>query len=73
MTRNVFVRCKKKEIADEAAELSTIEGNLTTDEDPGFAAPGELDYRLKDDSPVFQKLPNWERIPFDKIGPRQRD
>lgn len=73
VTRNVFVRCEKKEIADEAAELSTIEGNLTTDEDPGFVAPGELDYRLKDDSPVFQKLPDWERIPYDKIGPRQRD
>jgi len=70
VTRNVFARCDTKELADEARDLGTIEGNLTTDEDPGFAAPEQLDFRLREDSAVFERLPEFERIPFDKVGPR---
>jgi hypothetical protein len=34
----------------------------------GFVAPDRGDFRLKDNSPVFQKLPGFKPIPFEKIG-----
>lgn len=69
--RNVFVRCDTRELASEARELSTIENNLSTDGDAGFVAPDELNFALQEDSPVFEKLPGFEPIPFDRIGPRR--
>lgn len=36
--------------------------------DPGFAAPGEMDFRIKADSPVWAT--GFQAIPFDKMGLR---
>ncbi len=68
VTGNVFWRCKKTELAKQAVKLGTIEGNVTTDADLRFADYGKLDLRLKKDSPVFEKLPGFKPIPFEKIG-----
>ncbi|MCC6444951.1 MAG: right-handed parallel beta-helix repeat-containing protein [Armatimonadetes bacterium] len=42
--------------------------NLITSDDPGFVDTASLNFRLKDDAPVYQKIPGFEKIPFEKIG-----
>lgn len=42
--------------------------NFVTDQDPGFVDMAKFDFRLRDDSVVFEKIPGFEKIPFDKIG-----
>jgi hypothetical protein len=44
--------------------------NLSLDSDPGFVDYG-VDFSLKKESPVFEKLPEFKAIPFDKIGPQK--
>lgn len=45
--------------------------NYITDKDPGFVDAARLVFQLNDDSEVYKKLPGFERIPFEKIGPRK--
>jgi hypothetical protein len=35
---------------------------------PGFVNPEKLDFRLKKDSIVFKKMPDFKQIPMEKIG-----
>ena len=42
--------------------------DLATYEEAGFVNAGALDFRLREDSRVFDDVPGFERIPFDKIG-----
>ena len=44
--------------------------NWETTADPGFADPANRNFALKPDSDVFQRLPGFQPIPFDKIGLR---
>jgi parallel beta-helix repeat protein len=44
--------------------------NFITDKDPGFVDAAQLDFRIVDSSAVFKELPRFQRIPFEKIGPR---
>jgi hypothetical protein len=44
--------------------------NLHTQKDPGFVDAARLNFALRDDSLVYQALPGFQRIPFEKIGPR---
>ena len=48
--------------------LIKVDGNFQTDKDPGFmdAASGNLN--LKTNAPVFDKIKNFPKIKFDKIG-----
>ena len=46
----------------------TVGENLVTDEDPGFVGAQQLDFRLRDDSIVFRRLPEFQPIPFEQIG-----
>ncbi len=41
-----------------------------TEGDPGFINMEEMNFNLKEDSPVFEM--GFEKIPFDEIGPRGR-
>jgi len=41
---------------------------LKTAAEAGFVAPEKGDFRLKDGAAVFQKLPGFKPIPFEKIG-----
>ena len=43
-----------------------------TDRDPGFVDAAEGDFLLRPDAEVFQRLPGFQPIPFDKIGPQPR-
>ena len=36
--------------------------------DPGFVDADKLDFRLREDSTVYRKIPGFRRIPFAKIG-----
>jgi hypothetical protein len=61
--RNVAVRCK-----------SFVNGNwdldqcMVTEEDPGFVDYQHEDFNLRGDSQVFQRIPGFEPIPFQKVG-----
>lgn len=64
---NVFVRIKlinngKKEWGP------VLDQNMITDQDIGFADFAHQDFSLKDNSIVFEKLPEFKAIPFSKIG-----
>lgn len=45
--------------------------NYITDKDPGFVDAERLGFQLKDNSVVYKELPGFQRIPFEKIGPRK--
>lgn len=40
--------------------------------DPRFIAPAQGNYHLRADSPVYKKLPGFERIPFELMGPLEQ-
>jgi hypothetical protein len=62
-SRNVAFRCN-----DFIKGNWEQKDNLITDADPGFINAGVMDFRLRDDSVVLQKVPGFEKIPFDRIG-----
>ncbi|HUF10629.1 MAG TPA: right-handed parallel beta-helix repeat-containing protein [Rhodothermales bacterium] len=45
-----------------------VDDNWTTYEDPGFIDRANDNFGLRDDSPVFEMIPGFERIPFERIG-----
>jgi hypothetical protein len=76
MVDNAAVDCRellhlsgKKE---ELAESETQNNISLTAKEVGFINPAKLDFRLRADSALFQKLPNFQPIPFEQIG-LQRD
>lgn len=64
--RNVAVRCPMLLDGDWEEK-----DNFVTDTDPGFVDAATMNFQLREDSVVFQKIPGFERIPFDKIGPQR--
>ncbi|NOS69234.1 MAG: hypothetical protein HOP33_04815, partial [Verrucomicrobia bacterium] len=65
---NLIVNCPKVQTGN-----WELNGSFVTDTDPGFINAAKLDFRLRDDSAVFVKLPGFENIPFAQIGlQRQR-
>ena len=42
--------------------------NYRTDSDPGFVDYENRDFNLKPDSEVFDRIPGFEALPFDKMG-----
>ncbi|WP_138223254.1 right-handed parallel beta-helix repeat-containing protein [Nibricoccus aquaticus] len=75
--RNVFDRnvlVKYEETFRMVGKYAATEfgDNFITQKDPGFVDAAKLNFRLKDDSVVYQALPGFKRIPFEKIGPRPR-
>jgi hypothetical protein len=61
--RNVAVHCK-----------NFVGGNwdinqcFVTQEDPGFVDSASKNFSLREDSAVFERIPEFEPIPFEKIG-----
>lgn len=62
-TANVIVNCGRVQTGN-----WEVTDCFVTDTDPGFVNAGKLDFRLHDDSAVFDKLPGFGKIPFDQIG-----
>jgi hypothetical protein len=61
--RNIAVRC------DNLANGNwDVRDCLTVTEDPGFVDEKAENFQLREDAPILQRLPQFERIPFDKIG-----
>ena len=56
----------KEEKSD--TNLIKIDGNFVTDKDPGFIDANGGNLGLKPSSPVFDKIKDFPRIKFDKIG-----
>ena len=68
--RNVLVKYEETfRLVGKYAQCDFGETYITK-EDPGFVDAKKMDFRLKDGSVVYTALPGFERIPFEKIGPR---
>ncbi len=73
VTGNLIVALKGEigEIAESAYRMSTIENNAVfrlNKLDEIFTSPENGDYSLKDDSAVYETLPDFENIPIAEIG-----
>ena len=69
---NVTVQCKQPfqtSSKKEELQFSIVRDNIElTEKAIGFENVNAMNYRLRPDSPVFAKLPNFKPIPFEKIG-----
>ena len=64
---NLIVNCRAVQTGN-----WDVTDSFVTDTDPGFVNAAKLDFRLRDDSKAFTKIPGFEKIPLDQIG-LQRD
>ncbi|MFC7622122.1 right-handed parallel beta-helix repeat-containing protein [Microlunatus sp. GCM10028923] len=48
--------------------LLRLADNWVTDDDPGFVDLASGDLRLREDAPVFDRIPGFADIPFERIG-----
>ncbi len=66
---NSSVNSKLLIISEEAKPYVTTENNLDlSSSQAGFIDGEEQDFRLKESSMIFQSLPGFQPIPFEKIG-----
>jgi hypothetical protein len=63
--RNLFVQCG----SITSGNWVTDESNWATETDPGFADLEEGDFRLKPDAEVFRRIPGFQPVPVEKMGP----
>jgi len=64
---NLLVRCGQTSSGNWVIDPKEI---WVTDEDPGFVDQANGNFQLRPDAEVFRRLPGFQAIPFDKIGPR---
>ncbi len=64
---NVLVRCDQARSGNWQYAEAQI---WVTNTDPGFVAVANGNYQLRSDAEVFQRLPDFRPIPFNKMGPR---
>ncbi len=48
------------------------ENNFITDKNPGFVNMEQENFKLKENAEVYEKIPDFKPIPFDKIGIQQK-
>ncbi|MFD0618695.1 Ig-like domain-containing protein [Paenibacillus sp. GCM10027629] len=67
---NVLYNTAEGSIADSAKTYGTIGNNLklTANEDAGFVDKANRNFKLKDSSIIYQQIPDFPKIPFDKMG-----
>lgn len=65
---NVIVNHTSLNIAKEVYEYSDVSDNLIFDYDPGFEDFENGDYRLKADSEIYDKIPDFESPDITKMG-----
>ncbi|NQT52071.1 right-handed parallel beta-helix repeat-containing protein, partial [bacterium] len=69
VTNNVAVRCRQWLHAFRGAEkILTMKDNFVTRDDPGFVDYAAMDFALTPDSVVKAKVPDFQQIPFERIG-----
>jgi len=66
--RNIFFRCGRMYLAEEARQYGTFEGNWETPDDPGCLDAAHGDFSLRPDAPAWQQVPGFQAIPFGQIG-----
>ena len=64
--KNVFIR----PTMEPSGTWDLHESDVTLDHDPGFIDAANGNYELRSDSEIFRLIPDFEPIPFEKIGPR---
>ena len=73
ITRNVSVGgtwkwlIRRKDAKSPLDQITTIKDNWV-EGDPGFVDTNHLNFSLRDDSPVYRKIPGFQKIPFNQIG-----
>ena len=67
---NLFVGVGQ--IHNGSSEWVNLGENITVFTDPGFESYSKMNFKLRNDSKVFTILPDFENIPFDKIGRKKR-
>jgi len=68
--RNVFVRSgsARSPRPTENPAGNQLKDNFETKTDPGFVNAAAMDFRLRSDSVVFEKIPAFQLIPLENIG-----
>lgn len=65
---NVVVNTPTPKYIDGAQKYLDETGNFNTNKDPGFYDMENKNYMLKEDSIVFEELPDFEPLPFTRMG-----
>jgi hypothetical protein len=68
LRNNVVCRCKPMQLAKEVAQYGTVADNLTLVDDAELVDAAKGDFRLRSDSSVYRKLPQFLPIPLESIG-----
>ena len=67
---NLIVRASRPFKLDTGIDSATgLDTNYITDDDPGFVDFEGHDYRIRPDAPLYEKIPDFRQIPFEKMGP----
>lgn len=67
-TDNVMFKTELPAVSEQVAKTITNENNFQYDKDPGFYNVRKQNYTLEEDSVVFTDNPDFEPIPFDRMG-----
>ena len=73
LTENASVNIIRRNVVYDCDEFigrgsQVEENNWLTDSDPGFVDAKNMNFQLRDDSPVYEKIPEFKKIPFEQIG-----
>lgn len=68
ITGNVSYNTPDYDIAEAALQYGTFENNITLRNTRAFADYKNQDFTILEDSEVYEKLPDFEPIPFSEIG-----
>jgi hypothetical protein len=67
VARNVSYQGTWDGVQAQARPYVTFQDNWV-DQDPGFVDAAKMSFQLRDDSPVYTRVPGFKKIPFEKIG-----
>ena len=71
--QNLAVDCRKwldtdRDVQQHMDRVDVTDNLVLEDEDPGFVNRQGQDFRLKSESSIYERIPGFQQIPFDKIG-----
>ena len=67
---NVYISSENFHVMELVKRFSNIGNNVSMDidDDPGFCDRKGGNYVFKPDSPIYDKIPAFENLPFEKMG-----